>query len=263
MAGHGEGGETRRPEHRLIAALYGLHEEAGDPSLHAAWPDHDGALDVLRYVRAHRKALYAPAPRDGDRRRQEQARLRLELIHLLRKVLDEHEGAALDDAREAGLTWQAIAPIVGVRHRGAAANRRDRLRAAVEAPGEARTPSTGRSIVERQRKAFEKEQREARRAARRSRTDQDYQRVLLVARELIAHAKQLAVNQDADEWLRDAQGLADLPTPTPSEKRALAAVVRLAAQEIVGYASAAGEPAASTDEAAASLEAARRLDLDI
>lgn len=260
MASQRDDRGTRRPEHRLIAALYGLHDEARDPSLHAAWPDHDGAIDVLRYVRAHRKALYAGDTHDGHRRRQEQARLRLELIHLLRELLDEQEGAALDDAREAGLSWQAIAAIVGVRHRGAAANRRSRLRAAVEAPGEPRTPFTGRSVIERQRKAFEKEQREARRAARRNRPDQDYEKVLDVARSLIAHAPQLAVNEDADEWLRDAQELADLATPTPSEQRSLTAVVRLAAREIVAHAIATGEDAAVGDEAAASLEAARQLD---
>lgn len=87
-------------------------------------PEHDGNL-VNPASRDHSRQPARPAAADPRR-----ARLLSELqaITAERSRLDERMGAAIDRARDFGLTWAQIATALGMRHRQGAEQLRRRLR---------------------------------------------------------------------------------------------------------------------------------------
>ncbi len=227
-----------------------MHVDADDQSL-ALWPDDRDSIGILSYTRTHHRAL--PPATYENRRRGEQAGLRLTLIRHLREALDREELSALEDARAGGLTWQAIADLIGVEYPGSASNRLDRLRAAASAPDGRRTPAAGRKALAEEAAAADRERRAQLAIARR------YNEVRRVASELLRQVDHLALNEDAEEWLAAAQEILDEETPTPTAQQGLIAYISLAATEIKLFSSTEGIEAARTEEARQALEKARSL----
>ncbi|MBG0825793.1 hypothetical protein HS048_34485 [Planomonospora sp. ID91781] len=227
-----------------------MHVDADDQSL-ALWPDDRDAVGILAYARTHHGAL--PPATYENKRRGEHAGLRLTLIRHLRELLDREELAALEDARTGGLTWQAIAELLGVEYPGSASNRLDRLRAAAADPAGVRTPAAGRRAVAAEQAAADRERRAALAVTRRHR------QVRTVTLALLQQANDLALTEDAEEWLRAAREILDEETPTPTQQQSLAAYVSLAAAEISLHASVEEIAPARTEEAMVALEAARNL----
>jgi len=241
-------GRSHAPEpadlRKFTADLYRLHENSNDTSL-VLWPDDRDVLGALQYARRHHRAL--PPPTFEQRRRAEQARLRLTMIRQIRRLLDEEELAAIDDARGGGDSWGAIALLLGMEYPGSAANRRERLKAATERPDGRRTPEAGRVLAKEALAELERERRAAREVTSR------FGKLKEAAEALIAHVDDLAVNDDAEEWLTGAREILEVEQPTPTQQQALSAYIGLAAADIKAHAREKGIEPASTPEAAAAL----------
>ncbi|WP_433259194.1 hypothetical protein ACQPYK_49410 (plasmid) [Streptosporangium sp. CA-135522] len=227
-----------------------MHVDADDQSL-ALWPDDRDFIGALVYARTHHRAM--PPATYENKRRGEHAGLRLTLIRNLRELLDREELAALQDARSGGLTWQAIAVLLGVEYPGSASNRFDRLRAAAADPDGKRTPAAGRKLVAQEQAVADRERRTALAVARR------HHQVRAIAAALLRQVNDLTLNEDAEEWLKSAGEILEEVTPTPTQQQSLAAYISLAVTEINMQASIDEAPPARTSEAKAALEAARNL----
>ncbi|MEU9700191.1 hypothetical protein [Streptomyces sp. NPDC047981] len=247
-------GRPLRPQsadlRKLRQQLYQMHVDADDQSL-ALWPDDRDSIGILSYTRTHHRAL--PSATFENKRRGEQAGLRLTLIRHLREALDREELAALEDARSGGLTWQAVADLIGVEYPGSASNRLDRLRASAAAPDGRRTPAAGRKAVAEEAAAADRERRAQLAVARR------FNEVRGVASNLLRQIDDLTLNEDAEEWLAAAQEILEEESPTPTAQQGLIAYISLAATEIKLFAATQGVPAARTKEAESALNDARNL----
>ncbi|MGI5292900.1 hypothetical protein ACQEVF_57650 [Nonomuraea polychroma] len=234
--------------------LYQLHVDADDPQRYL-WPDEHDSISILEYASTHHQALHPPSSEHTAR--QQQAALRLILIRHLRHQLERAELKAIDDARDAGTEWEDIAPLLGVAYPGSAANRRERLRAAVGNPEGERTPAVGRKVHQKQQRAAERARRAEQRAA--AAFTRSYSHVKAVATELLDVRRELALNEDAKEYLDSVEDILIAESPTPMRQRSVSSYLRLAAAEIRRHAVGQGAAAARTEAAQQALDAAERV----
>ncbi|WP_431921551.1 hypothetical protein [Nonomuraea jabiensis] len=241
---------------KLHSRLYELHAAADDQHIFR-WPDENDSLGILAYTRQRLRAL--PPASGAQHERTEQIAHRLKLIRHLRHVLDGEELAAIDDARSAQMTWDTIAVLLGVGHKASAKNRRDRLYIAVADPEAMRTPPAGRQLQAERRKAAERAQRAEQRAA--AAIARRYKHVQATAEALLDVSGDLALSDDAEDYLKPAAEILSTDSPTSAQQQALAAYIRLAAGEIRKHAAAERIPPARTEAAALALNAAESLEV--
>ncbi|MFE3455959.1 hypothetical protein ACFXKD_00320 [Nocardiopsis aegyptia] len=235
----------REPTERLtdlLARLYQLHERAADPYLEL-WPDD--AIGVLQHTRTHHNAL-PPAPSQA---RREQVELRLKLVRLLYSLVDSEQLGALDQARPPGarrsenlLTLARVAEVLGLDTPGAVSYRRDRLYAARH--NRPRTPWHGRQVM------AEREARTRRRMVEVERAQRHHRRVRAAAHGLLEVVQDLALTEDAQDWLHGLSQLLQEDSLQPDGMSSMAAHLSLVLAEL-------GEDAARSPAAAGALMRAR------
>ncbi|MBC7271494.1 MAG: hypothetical protein H5T76_22765 [Streptomyces sp.] len=80
-----------------------------------------------------------------------------------------------------------------------------------------------------------------------------------IGEELLRHVGDLAVNDDAMEWLAGIREIIGIEHPTPTQRQGLAAYIGLAAADIRAHARDSGIDAARTASATAALNAANSI----
>ncbi|MEU8310685.1 hypothetical protein AB0C84_44760 [Actinomadura sp. NPDC048955] len=228
-----------------------MHEDADDPH-RDLWPDPEDALGILAYTRLHHRSLRPEA--DVRPQRADQATTRLTIIRALRSVLDQEERSATDDARAAGITWAALAPFLGVERAGSAKNRYSRLVGSMEDPERRRTPAAGRAAALARLRERSGQGRVAAAVARHR------HEIVRAAQDLVAHADQLAVNEECEEvWMEGLRACLAIERPDGLDHERLANFLGLTVQEIASYAAVGSLPPAHTPQAQAALDQASAL----
>ncbi|MDH6711216.1 hypothetical protein P3T27_007969 [Kitasatospora sp. MAA19] len=231
------------------ARLYDLHaaERDADDEALAWWPGDTELWGVLRWAESHARAL------NGDGARQEAALLRTRLIQWLREQTDALQLRAVGDAREAGVSWERLAPALGVESVNGAYNKARRLKVAVEGdPEDRRSPDVARLIEERAAaEALARRRTEALEGAR-------FPAIAAACRALLHNRRDLATDKEDPFWMDQLAAVVD-DRHSPAERAMLTMYLRNAVRETYQAAKASASPAASTPEALAALEAAAHL----
>ncbi|MFG2197109.1 hypothetical protein [Streptomyces sp. NPDC048639] len=200
----------------FISELRELHEQAEDPDVERM-PGDDELYGALRYAETHANKL-------KDKDRAHAACTRAKLWEYLREQTDLHQLNAVNDARESGVEWAALAAPLAVNTGTAAYNKAKRLQTVtITDTTIRRTPAAANEAQRRLAEAAAQERRRIEAAQRR------HHLVQAIARSLLAQRNNLASADEADYWLDQIEAvLEDCETPTQqlSLDRYLGATVR-------------------------------------
>jgi hypothetical protein len=233
-----------------VGELRQMHEDAEDPYVERM-PADDELYGALLYAEKHVSALRAQS-----RGVQRAAALkRVQLWEYLREQAELHQARAVDDAREVGVPWAQLAPVLAVAAPSAAYNKAKRLKATAltdETPQARPVRRTPEAVLKAERRlALE------RAAERRAQEEAQKRHELLVpiAARLLEQRDELLPDDDVDYWLEEIEAV--LPNcRTPLQMVSLNRYLDAALRALDRKAQQTELPAARTDEALLVLSAA-------
>ncbi|MEU3877739.1 hypothetical protein [Streptomyces sp. NPDC029704] len=234
------------------------HQDAGDQDLEL-FPAPEDVYGVLRYLRERESVLEDVVKRleairkltKGEKEQLAAAREafqennldRLRLVRRLRELTDVEELAVHEACGRSGLKGKELAVVLGIKSRGGAALRQERLELAISTKWEVRTPRVAKRL-------------EAQAAEERRHVASGHARVREAALALLSFRSSFLPVDDLDEWWDDLEWYLDGEDETDSAQASVAAQVRWIVREIRQQAVLEGVPAASDEAALRALEAA-------
>ncbi|MEU1824275.1 hypothetical protein ABZ502_17830 [Streptomyces abikoensis] len=233
-------------------------QDAGDGDLEL-FPATEDVYGVLLYAREHEavlekaverlEAIRRPTKEERERLTAAQEALqeynldRLRLIRRLRQLTDVQEAAVLEACGRSRVKGKELAVILGIKSRGGAALRLERLRLAIATKWEVRTPRLAKEL-------------EARETQERRQIASGYARVREAALVLLSFRSSFLTVEDLDEWWDDLEWYLDGEDETLSAQASVVAHVRMIVLEIRQQAVLEGVPAASDEAALRALDEA-------